>query len=109
MKPLTFSAAFIVLLFDATYAVAAKPPNIVLIVSDDQGYNDLGVLHPELRTPELDRLSREGVRLTSFYVAWPACTPSRAAYLASRYPQRNGMYDMIRNEAPDYGYKVVTV
>jgi arylsulfatase A-like enzyme len=84
---------------------AAQPPNVVLIVSDDQGYNDLGVLLPELKTPALDRLAREGVRLTSFYVAWPACTPSRAALLTGRYPQRNGIYDMIRNEAPDYGYK----
>jgi arylsulfatase A len=80
-------------------------PNIVLIVSDDQGYNDLGVLGDHILTPNLDRLAREGVRLTDFYVAWPACTPSRGALLTGRYPQRNGLYDMIRNEAPDYGHK----
>ena len=91
--------------FPAANACAAKPPNIVLIVSDDQGYNDLGILQPEIKTPALDRLAREGVRLSSFYVCWPACTPSRAAFLTGRYPQRNGVYDMIRNEAPDYGYK----
>ncbi|MCH5374747.1 MAG: sulfatase-like hydrolase/transferase, partial [Planctomycetes bacterium] len=51
------------------------------------------------------RIAREGVRLTDFYVAWPACTPSRGAFLTGRYPQRNGIYDMIRNEAPDYGHK----
>ncbi|MFV0445700.1 MAG: sulfatase-like hydrolase/transferase [Planctomycetaceae bacterium] len=84
---------------------AQRPPNVVLIVSDDQGYNDLGVLNPEVITPSLDRLASEGVRLTNFYVAWPACTPSRGALLTGRYPQRNGIYDMIRNEAPDYGYK----
>lgn len=82
-----------------------RPPNIVLIVSDDQGYHDLGVLNPALITPNLDRLAREGTMLTSFYVAWPACTPSRAALLTGRYPQRNGVSDMIRNEAPDYGHK----
>lgn len=82
-----------------------RPPNIVLIVSDDQGYNDLGVLSDEIITPHLDRLAREGTRLTNFYVAWPACTPSRGAFLTGRYPQRNGIYDMIRNEAPDYGYR----
>lgn len=86
-------------------AAADRPPNIVLIVSDDQGYNDLGVLDPEVLTPNLDRLAREGTRLTNFYVAWPACTPSRAAFLTGRYPQRNGMSDMIRNEAPDYGHR----
>lgn len=81
-------------------------PNIVLIVSDDQGYGDLGVLeNSEVITPNLDRLAREGVRLTNFYVTWPACTPSRASLLSGRYPQRNGVYDMIRNEAPDHGYE----
>ncbi|MCA9053524.1 MAG: sulfatase-like hydrolase/transferase [Planctomycetaceae bacterium] len=84
---------------------ANRPPNVVLIVSDDQGYNDLGVLNPELISPHLDRLATEGVRLTNFYVAWPACTPSRGALLTGRYPQRNGIYDMIRNESPDFGYK----
>ncbi|MGQ9770483.1 MAG: sulfatase-like hydrolase/transferase [Thermogutta sp.] len=81
-----------------------RPPNILLIVSDDQGYRDLGVLRADLITPHLDRLAREGVRLTNFYMAWPACTPSRGAFLTGRYPQRNGTYDMFRNEAPDYGY-----
>lgn len=84
---------------------APHPPNIVLLVSDDQGYYDLGCLNGEVITPHLDRLVQEGVRLTSFYVAWPACTPSRGAFLTGRYPQRNGLYDMIRNEAPDYGHK----
>ncbi len=84
----------------------ASPPNIVLIVSDDQGYHDLGCLQDsEAITPHLDRLAEEGVRLTSFYVTWPACTPSRGSLLTGRYPQRNGVYDMIRNEAPDYGYQ----
>lgn len=85
---------------------AQRPPNIVLIVSDDQGYRDLGCAgSPEILTPNLDRLAREGTRLTSFYVTWPACTPSRGSLLTGRYPQRNGIYDMIRNEAPDYGLK----
>jgi arylsulfatase A len=89
----------------AASCLAAEKPNVVLIVSDDQGYNDLGVLGDHVITPSLDRLAREGVRLTDFYVAWPACTPSRGAFLTGRYPQRNGIYDMIRNEAPDYGHK----
>jgi arylsulfatase A-like enzyme len=89
----------------ATSCLGAEKPNIVLIVSDDQGYNDLGVLSDHIITPNLDRLADEGVRLTNFYVAWPACTPSRGAFLTGRYPQRNGIYDMIRNEAPDYGHK----
>ena len=86
---------------------AERTPNIVLIVSDDQGYHDLGCFGSEsIKTPHLDRLAREGVRLTNFYVTWPACTPSRGSLLTGRYPQRHGVYDMIRNEAPDYGYQV---
>ena len=84
----------------------AAPANIVLIVSDDQGYRDLGCFgSKEILTPQLDRLAKEGTKLTQFYVTWPACTPSRGSILTGRYPQRNGIYDMIRNEAPDYGYK----
>lgn len=83
-----------------------QPPNIVLIVSDDQGYADLGCYGGKaILTPHLDRLASEGIRLTQFYVTWPACTPSRGSLLTGRYPQRNGTYDMFRNEAPDYGYK----
>lgn len=85
---------------------SAATPNIVLIVSDDQGYRDVGCYgSTEVLTPQLDRLAREGVRLTDFYVTWPACTPSRGSLLTGRYPQRNGVYDMIRNEAPDYGHQ----
>ncbi|MEJ2702212.1 MAG: sulfatase-like hydrolase/transferase [Sedimentisphaerales bacterium] len=81
---------------------AKRPPNIVLIVSDDQGYNDLGCYGgTEIKTPNLDRLAADGVRLTSFYVTWPACTPSRGGLLTGRYPQRNGTYDMFRNDKVD--------
>jgi len=87
-------------------AAPQRPPSILLIVSDDQGYRDLGCFgSPDIQTPNLDRLAGGGVRLTSFYVAWPACTPSRGALLTGRYPQRNGTYDMYRNDKPDYGYK----
>lgn len=103
---ITFLALFLLGSFASPEATARiAHPNILLIVSDDQGYNDLGILGNGIQTPSLDRLAREGTRLTNFYVAWPACTPSRAALLTGRYPQRNGVYDMIRNEAPDYGYQ----
>ncbi|MDB4743388.1 sulfatase-like hydrolase/transferase, partial [Planctomicrobium sp.] len=95
----------IIVLLSVSRFVVADSPNIVLIVSDDQGYNDLGVLNDEVISPNLDRIVNEGIRLTNFYVAWPACTPSRGSFLTGRYPQRNGIYDMIRNEAPDYGYR----
>ncbi|HSG72584.1 MAG TPA: sulfatase-like hydrolase/transferase, partial [Planctomycetaceae bacterium] len=57
----------------SSYGQETRKPNIVLIVSDDQGYNDLSCLgNQQLKTPNLDRLAAEGVRLTNFYVSWPA-------------------------------------
>jgi arylsulfatase A-like enzyme len=94
-------------LSSAFSADSPRRPNIILIVSDDQGYADLGCLdRNEIRTPQLDRLAREGVRLTDFYVTWPACTPSRGSILTGRYPQRNGLYDMIRNDIADLGVRI---
>ena len=79
-----------------------RAPNIILIVSDDQGYRDLGCYgSTQVKTPNLDKLSAGGVRLTNFYVTWPACTPSRGSLLTGRYPQRNGTYDMFRNDLVD--------
>ena len=86
-------------------SIAADKPNILLIVSDDQGYPDLGCIGTKpVITPHLDQLASEGVRATSFYVTWPACTPSRGSILTGRYPQRNGLYDMIRNDMVNYGH-----
>ncbi len=69
-----------------------RPPNIVVIFADDLGYGDLACFgHPTIATPNLDRMAREGLRLTQFYVAECVCTPSRAALLTGRLPIRNGM------------------
>jgi arylsulfatase A-like enzyme len=90
----------------AVTSLWASPPNVVLIISDDQGYPDLGCIGSKpLITPNLDKLAAEGVRATSFYVTWPACTPSRGSVLTGRYPQRNGLYDMVRNDMVNYGYQ----
>lgn len=87
-------------------ACLGAQPNVILIVSDDQGYPDLGCIGLKpLITPNLDKLAAEGVRGTSFYVTWPACTPSRGSILTGRYPQRNGLYDMVRNDMVNYGHK----
>ncbi len=87
-------------------AGAAPKTNVLLIVSDDQGYPDLGCIGTKpVLTPNLDQLASEGVRGTSFYVTWPACTPSRGSILTGRYPQRNGLYDMIRNDMVNYGHR----
>jgi arylsulfatase A len=76
----------------AAQAVAApEQPNVVLIMSDDLGYHDLGCYgHPQIRTPVLDQLARDGIRFTSFYAGATVCTPSRMALLTGAYPPRLG-------------------
>ena len=70
----------------------AVQPNLIVIFCDDLGYGDLGSFgHPTIRTPNLDRMAREGQKWTHFYSAASVCTPSRAALLTGRLPVRNGM------------------
>jgi arylsulfatase A-like enzyme len=69
------------------------PPNIILFFADDLGYGDLQCYgHPYNKTPNLDRMASMGLKLTSFYVAAPVCSPSRAAIMTGRYPMRTGMH-----------------
>ncbi|HEX2280927.1 MAG TPA: sulfatase-like hydrolase/transferase [Thermomicrobiales bacterium] len=64
-------------------------PNIVLVIADDLGYGDLSSYGaPDLKTPHVDRLAREGVRMTDFYANAPVCTPTRAGLITGRYQQR---------------------
>jgi arylsulfatase len=65
---------------------AAVQPNIVLIVADDMGYSDIGCYGSEIRTPNLDRLAREGLRFTQFYNN-AKCIPTRASLMTGLYPR----------------------
>src|SRR5215469_11850740 len=66
----------------AEEAKPGKRPNFVFICADDLGWGDLGVYgHPEIQTPNLDRLASQGTLFTQFYCGGPVCSPSRAAYL----------------------------
>ena len=77
----------------AAFAAAERPrPNFVIIFTDDQGYGDLGCYGAKhVSTPRIDQMAAEGAKLTSFYVAAPVCTPSRAALMTGCYPKRVGM------------------
>lgn len=68
-------------------------PNIVIIFTDDQGYQDLGCFgSPDIKTPHLDQMAREGIRFTNFYDAQPVCSASRAGLLTGCYPNRIGIH-----------------
>ncbi|MCB1020849.1 MAG: sulfatase-like hydrolase/transferase, partial [Acidobacteria bacterium] len=68
-----------------------RKPNVILILADDMGYGDLGCFNDGVvKTPSLDRLTREGVCFRQHYSASPICAPARAALYTGRYPHRTG-------------------
>ncbi|GIP34865.1 sulfatase-like hydrolase/transferase [Paenibacillus sp. J2TS4] len=78
-------------------ASASDYPNIVFILSDDQGAWAMGCAgNDEIRTPNLDRLAAEGMRFTSFFCTSPVCSPARASLLTGRIPSQHGVHDWIR-------------
>lgn len=77
--------------FGSHLIAASQPPNIVFVITDDQGYGDLGCHgNPVIQTPNLDAFSRESVRFTDFHVS-PTCAPTRAALLTGRHEFRSGV------------------
>ena len=83
-------------------AAAAEKPNVILIYSDDHGWADLGAqgVDPDIRTPHLDQLARDGVRFARGYVTAPQCVPSRAGVITGRYQQRFGVEDNLKGPLP---------
>jgi len=68
---------------------SAQRPNVVLIITDDVGYGDFGSYGaPDIKTPHVDDLARDGVRLTDFYANGATCTPTRTGLISGRYQQR---------------------
>jgi arylsulfatase A-like enzyme len=89
LSPILFFAACSVVL----PLSAAPPPNIVLIMSDDQGWGETSYNgHPQLETPVLDEMAATGLRLDRFYAASPVCTPTRASVLTGRHANRMGAF-----------------
>ena len=73
----------------------ASRPNVILIMTDDQGYGDLGCHgNPQIKTPALDALHAQSVRLTNYHVD-PTCSPTRSALLTGRYSSRTGVWHTI--------------
>ena len=79
---------------------AARKPNIVFILTDDQGWGDAKRFgHPYLKTPNLDRLADAGTWFKQFYVANPVCSPSRTAFMTGHYPARHGVHQHFATHA----------
>jgi arylsulfatase A-like enzyme len=84
---------------------AARPPNIVYILSDDQGWKDVGFHGSDIQTPNIDALAKGGAELDQFYTQ-PMCTPTRAAFMTGRYPFRYGLQTAVILSNHTYGLAI---
>ena len=90
IKPYRQLATALLSMLVCSQAVSTVPPNIIVIVADDLGWNDVGFHGGDIDTPSLDKLANEGVRLNRFYTT-PICSPTRAALMTGRDPMRLGI------------------
>jgi arylsulfatase A-like enzyme len=108
MKAIRHTLAALLLMSSGVLHAADNPPpkpNIVYILADDMGYADAGFNGgKEIKTPNIDKLARDGAILKSFYVQ-PVCSPTRAALMTGRYAVRTGVYTVVRPHAP-WGLKL---
>ena len=80
----------------AVSTLLAAPPNIIVILADDLGWGDLGCYgHPNLRTPNIDRIAKERPLFTQFYVNGSVCSPSRTAFMTGQFPARHKVHSAI--------------
>jgi len=87
--------AVVALVFEAG-PVEARPPNVILVLTDDLGWRDLGITGNRfIETPHLDRLARRGVHFTRAYANAPNCSPTRACLMSGQYPPRHGVYTVV--------------
>ena len=84
------------------FAQPVSKPNIVFIMADDLGFADVGYRGSPIKTPNIDKLANEGVRMDSFYGA-AVCTPSRAMLMTGRYPMRYGLQTLVIFPSHTYG------
>ena len=99
------TCALVLLLVFVPVVQAKEKPNIVVILADDLGNADLGYRGSKIRTPNIDTLANEGVRLESFY-GMQLCTPARAALMTGRYPMRTGLQTFVIFPGHTYGLPV---
>ena len=112
LRPVIVSSVLAACLFAAaskqgTTAPQVGRPNIVFILTDDQRWDELGITgHPFLKTPNIDRIGKEGALFRNFFVVIPLCSPSRASFLTSQYPHKHGVTTNGNNN--ELSHKLVT-
>lgn len=104
MKPRSLAFSFLILVSTLTGRAMDAKPDVVIFISDDMGWNDVGYHGSVVETPNLDRLAEEGMRLDRFYVH-PICSPTRAGLFTGRLPARFGISGPLSN-SPDRGLPV---
>jgi len=93
MKTVSFIVIVLILIWFTTTAQTKSRPNVILIITDDQGYGDIGFHgNPDVKTPVIDKLAKNSTRFTSFYVS-PVCAPTRSSLMTGRYSLRTGVHD----------------
>ena len=81
------------LLLGLPFASLASPPNVILMMSDDHGWEETGYNgHPHVKTPVLDEMAATGLKFERFYATHPSCSPTRASFLTGRHPNRMGTF-----------------
>ena len=105
MKKLAHFLLLLIAIISLCSGFVRAADNILIITADNIGYGDLPSYNPDtsIKTPSLDRLASQGVRLTSFYTASPTCTVSRACLMTGRIPQRHGLTKQLGGVAGNYG------
>ena len=103
-----FAVATVYLLLTGTHAImgqvtASSKPNFIILLTDDQGYQDLGCYgSPNIKTPRIDAMASQGIRFTNFY-AQPVCGPSRKAIMTGCYPVRTATSSLQERKTPHPG------
>ncbi|HEX7846042.1 MAG TPA: sulfatase-like hydrolase/transferase, partial [Chitinophagaceae bacterium] len=93
---------FFLLLISLFSFAQNKKPNVLIIITDDQGYHDVSYYGtPDLQTPNIDQLCKQGMRFDNFYANSCVCSPSRASLMSGRYPEMVGVPGLIRNKPED--------
>ena len=97
MRSLGLTCALVSLAFAVPAAQSSPRPNVVMFIMDDLGYGDVGSYGaPDAKTPNIDRLAREGVKFTDFYANHANCSPTRTGFITGRYQQRYGIESPLR-------------